>query len=417
MSKANISEGTDSVKNKVNYAEKGLKLYKDNKGVFEVVSKVKLETRDDLSTAYTPGVAEPCLRIKADSESVYDYTSKGNYVAVITDGSAVLGLGDIGPLAGLPVMEGKSILFKEFGDINAIPILVNTKDVDEFVETVKNISISFGGINLEDISAPRCFEIEERLKKECDIPIMHDDQHGTAIVALAGLINALKIVKKNPSEIKVVLSGAGAAGIAITKLFLHFGVENLILVDTKGVIYHGRKEGMNTIKDEIAKITNPENLTGDLKDVIKDADVFVGISAPGLLTKEMIRTMHNDAIIFALANPMPEILPDEAKAGGARIIATGRSDFPNQVNNALAFPGVFRGALDVRAREINEEMKLAAACALACYIKDDELNEENIIPKVLDKNVAKAVAKAVREAAIETKVARKFFDKVYNIHY
>ncbi|CEH36014.1 MAG: NAD(P)-dependent malic enzyme [Clostridium sp.] len=389
----------------MNYFEKSLKVHEDKVGKIEVISKIKVETRDDLSIAYTPGVAEPCRKIHEDEENVYKYTSKGNLVAVVTDGSAVLGLGDIGPKAGLPVMEGKSILFKEFAGVDAFPICIDTKDVDEIVKTVKLIAPGFGGINIEDIGAPRCFEVEERLKKELDIPVFHDDQHGTAIVVLAGLINALKVVKKEIENIKVVVNGAGAAGTAITKLLLSSGVKNLIVCDKVGIIYRGI-ENVDNSKLELAEITNPDNIKGSLADALVDADVFIGVSAPGIVSKDMVKSMNKDSIFFAMANPTPEIMPDEAKEAGARVIGTGRSDFPNQVNNVLAFPGIFRGALDVRAKEINEEMKIAAAYAIASMIKDEDLNENNVIPYALDRTVANNVAEAIKKAAIESGVAR-----------
>lgn len=385
--------------------EESLQFHKELKGKFEVISRAKVESEKDLSLAYTPGVAEPCREIAKDPNNAYIYTRKCNTVAVISDGTAVLGLGDIGPLASLPVMEGKSILFKEFADVDAFPIVLNTKDTDEIVETVSRIAGSLGGINLEDISAPRCFEIERRLKEKLDIPVFHDDQHGTAIVVLAGIMNALKIIKKEPSDLKVVMSGAGAAGVAIAKLLLSFGVKNIVMFNKEGIIDRN-KEYTDPSLVEISKITNPNNESGVLADSIKGADVFVGVSAPNLLSTEMVSTMNKDAIIFAMANPVPEIFPEDAKKGGARIIGTGRSDFPNQVNNVLAFPGIFRGALDVRASDINEEMKLAAAHAIADQVSDEELNEDYIIPKALNKNVAKAVAEAVKQAAIDTGVAR-----------
>ncbi|NRY59720.1 NAD(P)-dependent malic enzyme [Clostridium beijerinckii] len=390
----------------MNYFEESLKLHEEKQGKISITSKVKVETRDDLSLAYTPGVAEPCRKIHEDQENVYKYTSKGNLVAVVTDGSAVLGLGDIGPMAGMPVMEGKSILFKEFADVDAFPILVDSNDVDEIVNTVRLIAPTFGGINLEDIGAPRCFEVEEKLKKLIDIPVFHDDQHGTAIVVLAGVINALKVVDKKLEDIKVVVNGAGAAGTAIAKLLLSSGVKNLIACDKVGILYRGM-EKIDDAKDALAEITNPDNIKGNLADALVGADVFVGVSAPGILKPEMVRAMNKDAIIFAMANPTPEIMPDEAKAAGARVIGTGRSDFPNQVNNVLAFPGIFRGALDVRAKEINEEMKLAAAYAIAGYIKDEDLNENNVIPSALDKNVATKIAEAIANAARKSGVARK----------
>lgn len=389
----------------MNYFEESLKLHERHVGKIEIRAKVPVVTREDLSLAYTPGVAEPCRKIHANEEEVYKYTSKGNLVAVVTDGTAVLGLGDIGPKAGLPVMEGKSILFKEFADVNAIPICLDTKDTDEIVTAVKWIAPGFGGINLEDISAPRCFEVEERLKKELDIPVFHDDQHGTAIVVLAGIINALKVVGKDITEIKVVVNGAGAAGTAIARLLLACGVSNLIACDKVGILYRGI-EGVDHAKQELAEITNPDQLKGDLKDALKGADVFIGVSAPGIVSKEMVSSMNQDAILFAMANPTPEIMPEEAKEAGARVIGTGRSDFPNQVNNVLAFPGIFKGALEVRAREINEEMKLAAAYAIASMISDEELNEEYVIPNALDKKVSENVAEAVKKAARESGAAR-----------
>ncbi|MDR1771521.1 MAG: NAD-dependent malic enzyme [Hungatella sp.] len=389
----------------MNYFEESLKLHERHVGKIEIRSKVPVVTREDLSLAYTPGVAEPCRKIHANEEDVYKYTSKGNLVAVVTDGTAVLGLGDIGPKAGLPVMEGKSILFKEFADVNAIPICLDTKDTDEIITAVKWIAPGFGGINLEDISAPRCFEVEERLKKELDIPVFHDDQHGTAIVVLAGIINALKVVGKDIREIKVVVNGAGAAGTAIARLLLACGVSNLIACDKVGILYGGI-EGVDHAKQELAEITNPDQLKGDLKDALKGADVFIGVSAPGIVSKEMVSSMNRDAILFAMANPTPEIMPEEAQEAGARVIGTGRSDFPNQVNNVLAFPGIFKGALEVRAREINEEMKLAAAYAIASMISDEELNEEYVIPNALDKKVSENVAEAVKKAARESGAAR-----------
>lgn len=389
----------------MNYYEESLKIHEEKVGKIEVVSKIKIETRDDLSLAYTPGVAEPCRKIYEDEENVYKYTSKGNLVAVVTDGSAVLGLGDIGPKAGLPVMEGKSILFKEFADVDAFPICIDTKDVDEIVKTVKLIAPGFGGINIEDIGAPRCFEVEERLKKELDIPVFHDDQHGTAIVVLAGIINALKVVEKKIEDIKVVVNGAGAAGTAISKLLLSSGVKNLIVCDKVGIL-HREIENVDDAKLKLAEITNPDNIKGKLSDALVGADVFIGVSAPGIVSKDMVRSMNKDSIFFAMANPTPEIMPDEAKEAGARVIGTGRSDFPNQVNNVLAFPGIFRGALDVRAKEINEEMKIAAAYAIASMIKDEDLNENNVIPYALDRTVASNVAEAIKKAARESGVAR-----------
>ena len=389
----------------MNYNEISLKLHEEKKGKIEVISKVKVETRDDLSVAYTPGVAEPCKRINQNEDDVYKYTSKGNVVAVVTDGSAVLGLGDIGPKASLPVMEGKSILFKEFADVDAFPIAIDSQDVDVIVNTVKLISPGFGGINLEDIAAPRCFEIEERLKKELDIPVFHDDQHGTAVVVLGGLINALKIVEKKIEEVKIVINGAGAAGSAIAELLMAGGAQNVVLCDKAGILYDG-KEGMNEAMAKLAAKTNPNKKKGSLADAMVGADVFVGVSAGNIVNEDMVKSMNSDPIILAMANPVPEIMPDRAKAAGARIVGTGRSDFPNQINNVLVFPGLFRGALDVRATEINQEMKIAAAYAIANYIDEKELNEENIIPSALDKKVATAVANAVADAARKTGVAR-----------
>ncbi len=390
----------------MNYAEESLKRHGEWKGKIEVVSRVPVSTKEDLSLAYTPGVAEPCLEIQKDVEKSYDLTRRWNTCLVVTDGTAVLGLGDIGPEAGMPVMEGKCVLFKEFGDVDAFPICIKSKDVDEIVNTVYLISGSCGGVNLEDIAAPRCFEIEQKLKEKCDIPIFHDDQHGTAIITLAGLINALKVVGKDKETIKVVVNGAGAAATAITKLILSYGVKNVIMCDRTGAIYEGRQKGMNPYKEEMAKLTNFDKQEGSLEDMVVGADVFIGVSAPGSLTTEMVQTMNKDAIVFACANPTPEIYPDEAKAGGARVIATGRSDFPNQVNNVLAFPALFRGAFDVRAKEINEEMKIAASLALANLISDEELNEDYIIPAAFDPRVKDAVSKAVAQAARDTGVAR-----------
>ena len=390
----------------MNYAEESLKLHEQWKGKIEIITKVPVETKDDLSLAYTPGVAQPCLEIQKDINKSYDLTLRHNLCAVITDGSAVLGLGDIGPEAGMPVMEGKCVLFKAFGGVDAIPLCVKTKDVDEFVNTVYLLSGSFGGINLEDIAAPRCFEIEEKLKAKCDIPIFHDDQHGTAVITLAGLSNALKVVGKKKEDVKIVTSGAGAAAIAIVKLLITAGAKNVIMCDRTGAIYKGREKGMNPIKAQMAEKTNPELCKGTLADAIVGADVFIGVSAPGTLTKAMVRTMNKDAIIFACANPTPEIFPDEAKEAGARVISTGRSDYPNQINNVLAFPGIFRGAFDVRASEINEAMKLAASKALADLVSPEELSEDYIIPAAFDKRVGPAVAKAVADAARATGVAR-----------
>ena len=389
----------------MDYAKESLRLHGEWKGKIEVVATVPANDKESLSLAYTPGVAQPCLEIQKDPEKSYELTRRHNLCAVITDGSAVLGLGDIGPEAGMPVMEGKCVLFKTFGGVDAFPLCVKTHDVDEFVQTVYNISGSFGGINLEDIAAPRCFEIERKLKEKCDIPIFHDDQHGTAIITLAGLQNALKVVGKQKEDVKVVISGAGAAAVSITKLLLSAGFRNVTMCDRKGAIYAGR-EGLNWIKEEMAQVTNPDKQAGSLADVVKGADVFIGVSAPGTLTTEMVKTMNKDAIVFACANPTPEIFPDDAKAGGARVVATGRSDYPNQINNVLAFPGVFRGAFDVRASDINEEMKMAAAQALADLISDQELNEDYIIPAAFDQRVGPAVAKAVAEAARRTGVSR-----------
>ena len=389
----------------MDYAKESLKKHAEWGGKIEVISTVPCKSKEDLSLAYTPGVAQPCLEIQKDISKSYELTRRHNMCAVITDGSAVLGLGDIGPEAGMPVMEGKCALFKSFGNVDAFPLCVKSKDVDEFVNAVYLMSGSFGGINLEDISAPRCFEIERKLKEKCDIPIFHDDQHGTAVITLAGLINALKVVGKTKEDVKVVTSGAGAAAIAIVKLLLSAGFKNVVMTDRTGAIYAGR-EGLNWIKKEMAEVTNLSKETGKLCDVIKGADVFIGVSAPGTLTTEMVKTMNKDAIIFACANPTPEIFPADAKAGGARVVSTGRSDFPNQINNVLAFPGIFRGTFDVRASDINEEMKMAAAMALANLISDEELNEDYIIPAAFDERVGPAVAKAVADAARRTGVAR-----------
>jgi malate dehydrogenase (oxaloacetate-decarboxylating) len=389
----------------MDYAKESLRLHEEWGGKIEVISRVPVKTKDDLSLAYTPGVAQPCLEIRDDINKSYTLTRRHNLIAVITDGSAVLGLGDIGPEAGMPVMEGKCVLFKSFGDVDAIPLCVKTHDVDEFVNTVALISGSFGGINLEDIAAPRCFEIERKLKERCDIPIFHDDQHGTAVITLAGLSNALKVVGKRKEDVKIVTSGAGAAAIAITKLLLAAGFANITMCDRHGAIYEGR-EGLNWIKEEMSHETNRSMEKGSLADVIRGADVFIGVSAPGVLTKEMVQTMNRDAIVFACANPTPEIFPDEAKAGGAAIVSTGRSDYPNQINNVLAFPGIFRGAMDVRASDINDEMNMAAAKALAELIPESELGPDNIIPKAFDPAVGPAVAKAVAEAARRSGVAR-----------
>ena len=389
----------------MNYAQESLRLHGEWKGKIEVVSRVPVKDKEDLSLAYTPGVAQPCLEIQKDVNKSYELTRRHNMCAVITDGSAVLGLGDIGPEAGMPVMEGKCVLFKSFGDVDAFPLCVKTKDVDEFVRTVALISGSFGGINLEDIAAPRCFEIERKLKECTDIPIFHDDQHGTAVITLAGLTNALKVVGKKKEDVKVVTSGAGAAAIAIVKLLLSAGFRHVTMCDRKGAIYEGR-EGLNWIKEEMALVTNLEKKAGSLADMLVGADVFIGVSAPGTVTTEMVKTMNKDAIVFACANPTPEIFPEDAKAGGAAVISTGRSDFPNQINNVLAFPGIFRGTFDVRASDINEEMKMAAAMALSDLITDEELNADYIIPYAFDPRVGPAVAKAVAQAAIDSGVAR-----------
>ena len=388
----------------MDYAKESLRLHGEWKGKIEMVTRVPVKTKDDLALAYTPGVAQPCLEIQKDPSKSYELTRRWNTAAVITDGSAVLGLGDIGPEAGMPVMEGKCVLFKAFGDVDALPICVKTKDVDEFVETVYNISGSFGGINLEDIAAPRCFEIERKLKEKCGIPIFHDDQHGTAVITLAGLTNALKVVGKKKEDVKIVTSGAGAAAIAITKLLLSAGFKDITMCDRKGAIYKGR-EGLNWIKTEMAEVTNLSHKAGSLADMLVGADVFIGVSAPNTVTTEMVKTMNRDAIIFACANPTPEIFPDAAKAGGAKVISTGRSDYPNQINNVLAFPGIFRGAFDVRASDINEAMKVAASEALADLV-GDQLSEDYIIPAAFDPRVGPAVAKAVAEAARKSGVAR-----------
>ena len=389
----------------MNYAEESLKMHYNLKGKFEIKARASVDTKEALSLAYTPGVAQPCLEIQKDPGKSFDLTRRWNTVAVVTDGTAVLGLGDIGPEAGMPVMEGKCVLFKAFGDVDAIPLCIRSKDVDEIVQTIRLLSGNFGGINLEDISAPRCFEIEKRLKKCCDIPIFHDDQHGTAVITLAGVINALKLTGKKLNEVKIVTSGAGAAGIAIIKLLMSLGLTNVIMTDRKGAIYKGRG-GMNPIKEEMAEITNFKRETGTLKEVIRGADVFIGVSAPGALTADMVRTMAENPIIFACANPTPEIFPDEAKAAGAAIVSTGRSDFPNQVNNVLCFPGMFRGALDVRARDINDEMKIAAAYAIAELVSDEELSADYILTAAFDPRVKDAVAKAVADAAIRGGAAR-----------
>lgn len=390
----------------MDYAKESLRLHGEWKGKIEVVTRVPVENKDDLSLAYTHGVAQPCLEIQKDVNKSYELTRRWNMCLVVTDGSAVLGLGNIGPEAGMPVMEGKCVLFKAFGDVDAFPLCIKSNDVDEIVNTIYMISGSFGGVNLEDISAPRCFEIEKKLKEKCDIPIFHDDQHGTAIITLAGLTNALKVVGKKKEDVHVVMNGAGAAAISIARLLLTAGFKNITLCDRKGAIYEGRPEGMNPVKDEMSKVTNLDKKAGSLADMLVGADVFIGVSAPGAVTTEMVKTMNKDAIVFACANPTPEIFPDDAKAGGAKVVSTGRSDFPNQINNVLAFPGIFRGAFDVRAKEINDEMKLAASEALANLIADEELSPEYIIPKAFDKRVGPAVAKAVAEAAKRTGVAR-----------
>ena len=389
----------------MDYAKESLRLHKEWKGKIEVVTRVPAENKEDLSLAYTPGVAQPCLEIQKDINKSYELTRRWNMCLVVTDGSAILGLGNIGPEAGMPVMEGKCALFKAFGDVDAFPLCIKSNDVDEIVNTIYLISGSFGGINLEDISAPRCFEIEKNLKEKCDIPVFHDDQHGTAIVVAAGLTNALRYVHKDFSEAKVVINGAGSAGISICRLLLALGIGDVILVDRNGILAPG-EEWMNPAQKEMAEITNKERLHGDLKTAMKGRDIFVGVSAPNIVTAEMVSTMADDAIVFAMANPTPEIMPDEAKKGGAKVVATGRSDFPNQINNVLVFPGVFRGAFDVRASDINEEMKIAASKAIAALISDEELSADNIIPKAFDKRVGPAVAKAVAEAAGRTGVAR-----------
>ena len=390
----------------MDYAKESLRLHGDWKGKIEVVTRVPVENKDDLSLAYTPGVAQPCLEIQKDINKSYELTRRWNMCLVVTDGSAVLVLGDIGPEAGMPVMEGKCVLFKAFGDVDAFPLCIKSHDVDEIVNTIYMISGSFGGVNLEDISAPRCFEIEKKLKEKCDIPIFHDDQHGTAVITLAGLTNALKVVGKKKEDVRIVMNGAGAAAISICRLLLKAGFKDVTLCDRKGAIYEGRTEGMNPVKEEMSKLTNLQKKQGSLAEMLVGADVFIGVSAPGAVTTEMVKTMNKDAIIFACANPTPEIFPDDAKAGGAKVISTGRSDFPNQINNVLAFPGIFRGAFDVRASDINDEMKIAASKALADLITDEELSPEYIIPKAFDKRVGPAVAKAVAEAAKATGVAR-----------
>ena len=389
----------------MDYNQAALKMHEENKGKIEVISKVSVKTRDDLSTAYTPGVAQPCREIRDHKEEVYRYTAKGNLVAVVSDGTAVLGLGDIGPEAAIPVMEGKSILFKEFGGVDAFPICLDTKDVDEIVETVVRISPVFGGINLEDISAPRCFEIEKRLKERLDIPVFHDDQHGTAIVVSAGLLNAVKVAGKKLSEAKVVINGAGSAGISIARLLLKVGVGDIVLVDLKGALAKG-EEWMNPAQAQMAEITNKENQHGNLAEIMKGKDIFVGVSAPGIVTAEMVHSMAENPIVFAMANPTPEIMPEEAKKGGVCVMATGRSDYPNQINNVLVFPGIFKGALEARATDITEEMKIAAAYAIAGIIPEEELNPEYIIPGAFDKRVAEAVSAAVKEKAIEQGITK-----------
>ena len=389
----------------MDYAAESLKMHYALKGKLEVTPRARVDSKDALSLAYTPGVAQPCLEIQKDINKSYELTRRWNTVAVVTDGTAVLGLGDIGPEAGMPVMEGKCVLFKAFGDVDAIPLCIRSKNVDDIVNTVALLAGSFGGINLEDISSPRCFEIEQKLIERCDIPVFHDDQHGTAVITLAGLLNALRLVGKKLEDVKIVTSGAGAAGIAIIKLLISMGAKHVVMTDRKGAIYAGR-EGLNAVKEEIAAVTNREKESGTLAQVIRGADVFIGVSAPGTLTKEMVSTMAKDAIIFACANPIPEIFPDEAKAGGAAVVSTGRSDYPNQVNNVLAFPGIFRGALDVRASRINDEMKIAAAYALADLVGENELNADYILPAAFDPRVKDAVAKAVAEAARKSGVAR-----------
>ena len=394
----------------MDYGKEALKLHKDCGGKIEVISRAPVSTKEDLSLAYTPGVAAPCLEIQKDIEKSYEYTRRHNMCLVVTDGTAVLGLGDIGPEAGMPVMEGKCVLFKAFGDVDAFPLCIKSKEVDEIVNTIHLISGSFGGVNLEDIAAPRCFEIERKLKEKCDIPIFHDDQHGTAIVTLAALMNAIKVVNKEMEEVKIVINGAGAAAIAITKLLIRYGAKDVLLCDRKGAIYEGRLENMDPVKEEMAKLTNKENKRGSLAEMMIASDVFIGVSGPGTVTSEMVKTMNDKAIVFACANPIPEIYPDEAKAGGAMVVATGRSDFPNQVNNVLAFPGVFRGAFDVRAKDINDDMNIAAADAIASLITDEELHEDYIIPAAFDSRVSGAVAKAVAKAAKESGVASNRLD-------
>lgn len=391
---------------KRDYAKESLEMHYEKKGKIEMVSTVALNSKDDLSLAYTPGVAQPCLEIQKDVEKSYELTRRWNMCLVVTDGTAVLGLGDIGPEAGMPVMEGKCVLFKEFGGVDAFPLCIKSKDVDDIVNTIYLISGSFGGVNLEDISAPRCFEIEQKLKEKCDIPIFHDDQHGTAVITLAGLINALKLTGRKKESTRIVVNGAGAAAIAITKLLLSYGFADITLCDRTGAIYEGRTEGMNPVKEEMAKITNPAKKQGGLKDVIEGADIFIGVSAPNSLTQDMVRSMNADPIVFACATPVPEISPDDAAAAGAAVVATGRSDYPNQINNVLAFPGIFRGTFDVRAKEINDEMKFAAALAIADIIPESELRADYIVPDPLNPEVAKKVAAAVAKAAVDTGVAR-----------
>lgn len=388
----------------MDYNQAALKLHEKNRGKIRVVSQIEIRNKDDLATAYTPGVAEPCRKIHENSKEVYRYTAKSHLIAVVTDGSAVLGLGNIGPMAAMPVMEGKAILFKEYGDVDAVPICLDTNDTEEIIRTVKTIAPGFGGINLEDISAPRCFEIEKRLKEELDIPVFHDDQHGTAVITVAAIMNALKLVDKREEEVKAVISGAGAAGIAIAKMLLDMGVKRLYICDSQGAVWRGNPKN-NVYKEEIAQRTNPENIQGSLSDMMSGADIFIGVSGPGIVTKEMVHTMNKDAIILAMANPVPEIYPEEAKAAGAKIVGTGRSDFSNQINNVLAFPGIFRGALEARATEINQEMNLAAAKAIADMV-GDKLSEDYIVPDALDKSSAEAVSQAVKEAAIRSGVAR-----------
>lgn len=390
----------------MDYAKESLKLHYELKGKLEVVPRTAVNSKETLSLAYTPGVAEPCLEIQKNVNKSYELTRRWNTVAVVTDGTAVLGLGDIGPEAGMPVMEGKCVLFKAFGDVDAIPLCIRSKDVDEIVNTVALLAGSFGGVNLEDIAAPRCFEIEAKLKQRCDIPVFHDDQHGTAVITLAGLKNSLKVVGKKMENIKIVMNGAGAAAIAIAKLIISAGAKNVTLCDRNGAVYEGREKGMNPVKEEIAKITNPTKQAGTLADILVGADVFIGVSAPGAVTTDMVKTMNTDAIVFACANPTPEIFPDDAKAGGAKVISTGRSDYPNQINNVLAFPGIFRGALDARASDINDAMKIAAADALAGLISDEELNADYIIPAAFDSRVKDTVAAAVKQAAYDSGVAR-----------